>query len=125
MENNVGTECKSILLLMHTAHKLLCCQPRKDKILQKHEFTGNRSLPPSNSLPGKQSSKSDSGRGAHRGGRGRGGLGGSNSGGGTHSDPPSQDREQRARNERQKSRQANHNRKRGHDRKMARGGMPV
>ncbi|KAH8108784.1 hypothetical protein DFH11DRAFT_1516412, partial [Phellopilus nigrolimitatus] len=98
--------------------------PKKDKILQKHEFAGNRlnaDLPaagPSSSRQhegGGQPGRGGRGRGRGRGGRGRGGGGsGSGTGGG--------DARERAWKDKNKSRQANHNRKRGHDRKMARGG---
>jgi len=100
--------------------------PKKDKILLKHEFSGNISVnnagPSSAGHDGARSSNEQrGGRGRGRGsggrGRGRGGRGGGQGGG--------DDARERAWKDKHKARQANHNRKRGHDRKMARGGaMP-
>ncbi|KAJ7576937.1 hypothetical protein C8J56DRAFT_971987 [Mycena floridula] len=74
--------------------------PHKDKILQKHEFSGNQ---PGLAVPG-PSERGGSGRGR---GRGRGGRGG-----GTGQD--------RAWKDKNKASRGNHSRKRGHDKKMAR-----
>lgn len=98
--------------------------PKKDKILQKHEFTGNRPLEgASGSGSGSQDISSNASRGRGRGrggfrGRGRGGRGGT-SGGGEGSNPEARERAWKDKN---KARHANHNRKRGHDKKLARGG---
>ncbi|PCH40809.1 hypothetical protein WOLCODRAFT_99330 [Wolfiporia cocos MD-104 SS10] len=113
--------------------------PNKDKILVRHEFSGNTPEPSAGPSAGGPSSRGDGdrGRGRGRGGqgrggqgrggqgrgrgsrgsRGRGGGGGQGSGGGgTASD--------RARKDKNKASQANHDRKRGHDKKMARAGGP-
>ncbi|KLO09861.1 hypothetical protein SCHPADRAFT_943333 [Schizopora paradoxa] len=100
--------------------------PKKDKILQKHEFAGNRPLEQeaSGSGSGGQGSSSDAPRGRGRGGfrgRGRGGRGGNRGGGGGGGGSNPEARE-RAWKDKNKARQANHNRRRGHDKKMARGG---
>ncbi|KAF8351996.1 hypothetical protein F5887DRAFT_1057692 [Amanita rubescens] len=80
--------------------------PKKDKILQKHEFSGNQ-----NRLPSQESGR---GRGGG-GGRGRGRGGGRGRGDG-------QEARERAWKDKHKASRANHNRKRGHDKKMARAG---
>ncbi|KAL5523256.1 hypothetical protein ACEPAF_1523 [Sanghuangporus sanghuang] len=97
--------------------------PKKDKILLKHEFKGNKKGPILIQASDQPGSSSDRGRGRGRGrggnGRGRGG-GGPRRGGAAGSNGG--DARERARKDKNKARQANHNRKRGHDRKMARGG---
>ncbi|KAG7448785.1 uncharacterized protein BT62DRAFT_979672 [Guyanagaster necrorhizus] len=81
--------------------------PKKDKILQKHEFSGNQ--PMAGPL------QSNRGGGPSRGaGRGRGGGGGGDE----------QQSRDRAWKDKNKASRGNHNRKRGHDKKMARGGGP-
>ncbi|KAF8524284.1 hypothetical protein BU17DRAFT_43029 [Hysterangium stoloniferum] len=93
--------------------------PNKDKILQKHEFAGNKPfdrqvMHEAGPSGGDQGRSGDArGRGKGRGGRGGGG-------GGTGD--TSRDRAWKDKN---KARNANHNRKRGHDKKLARGGAPV
>ncbi|KAI5122117.1 hypothetical protein M0805_002239 [Coniferiporia weirii] len=99
--------------------------PKKDKILQKHEFSGNRrgagspAPDPSSGHQDGGGSRGGRGRGRGRGGRGGGGRGG---GGGGSGGGGGGDARERAWKDKNKARQANHNRKRGHDRKMARGG---
>ena len=91
-------------------------QPNKDKILRKHEFAGNQ---PIATLPSSSSHRDDGrgrGRGGGRGGRGRGGRGGGQGGDGSA--------RERAWKDKNKANRGNHNRKRGHDKKMARGGGP-
>ncbi|KZO95407.1 hypothetical protein CALVIDRAFT_538184 [Calocera viscosa TUFC12733] len=98
--------------------------PRKDRILQKHEFSGNRPLVSEDEGQTSSAQASDregqaSGRGrgggrGHGGGRGRGGEG---RGGGN----PARERAWKDKN---KARQGNHDRKRGHDKKMARAAGP-
>ncbi|KAK0449751.1 uncharacterized protein EV420DRAFT_1622043 [Desarmillaria tabescens] len=91
--------------------------PKKDKILQKHEFAGNQpTIGPVQSNRGGGPSRG-AGRGRGRG-RGRGGRGG---GGGEEGEQQSRDRAWKDKN---KASRGNHNRKRGHDKKMARGGGP-
>ncbi|KAK0495870.1 hypothetical protein EDD18DRAFT_1286309 [Armillaria luteobubalina] len=92
--------------------------PKKDKILQKHEFSGNQQ-----SIPVLVQSNRGGGpsRGAGRGrGRGRG-RGGGDGGGGGGGEQQTRDRAWKDKN---KASRGNHNRKRGHDKKMARGGGP-
>ncbi|KAL5522498.1 hypothetical protein ACEPAG_8514 [Sanghuangporus baumii] len=97
--------------------------PKKDKILLKHEFKGNKKGPILSQATDQSGSSSGRGRGHGRGrggnGRGRGGDG-PRRGGATGSDGG--DARERAWKDKNKSRRANHNRKRGHDRKMTRGG---
>ncbi|KAK0237913.1 hypothetical protein EDD85DRAFT_906763 [Armillaria nabsnona] len=91
--------------------------PKKDKILQKHEFAGNQHAP----VPSQSNRGGGPSRGAGRGrgrGRGRGGGGGNGGGGGE------QQSRDRAWKDKNKASRGNHNRKRGHDKKMARGGGP-
>lgn len=83
-------------------------QPKKDKILQKHEFAGNKAGPVHSTLQEGESSRSG---GNPRGrGRGRGRGGGPPGGGGD------------ARARAQKDKKGNQQRKRGHDKKMAKTG---
>ncbi|KAG6891220.1 hypothetical protein C0995_008472 [Termitomyces sp. Mi166 len=99
--------------------------PRKDKILQKHEFAGNRHQVPVVTITSANGGSSSSGRGGGGGsgprgrGGGAGGRGGS-AGGGANSV------RERAWKDKNKASRANHNRKKGHDKKMARagGGIP-
>ncbi len=112
---------------------ILHTQPNKDKILQKHEFTGNRRgaiLPPtgapSHHPPGRGRGQGrgrgggggggGGGRGRGRG-RGRGGRGGGDGGEGGGGDSTARDRAYKDKN---KARHANHNRKSGHYKKLAR-----
>ncbi|KAJ7461872.1 hypothetical protein B0H11DRAFT_1735892 [Mycena galericulata] len=96
--------------------------PRKDKILQKHEFAGNQ-----NSVVSDSQGASSLRGGPQRGGaRGRGGRGGRGSdrgrgGGGGGEDATARER---AWKDKSKASRGNHNRKRGHDKKMARAGGP-
>ncbi|KAK0203542.1 hypothetical protein DFS33DRAFT_1374044 [Desarmillaria ectypa] len=85
--------------------------PKKDKILQKHEFAGNQ--PTAGPLQSSRGGGPSRGTGRGRGrGRGRGGGGGE------------QQSRDRAWKDKNKASRGNHNRKRGHDKKMARGGGP-
>jgi activating signal cointegrator complex subunit 2 len=78
---------------------------QKEKMLQKHAFSGNEKglEVPSGVSRGR-------GRGRPRGGRGQGGRGSAGIG------------EDRAWKDQNKASRGNHNRKRGHDKKMARAG---
>lgn len=93
--------------------------PNKDKILQKHEFSGNRlvDLSTTGNASGSGSSSRGGdhgrGRGARGAGRGRGRGRGSGDGG---------DARERASKDKNKASRGNHNRKRGHDKKMAKAG---
>ncbi|OJT07568.1 CUE domain-containing protein 3 [Trametes pubescens] len=97
---------------------------KKERVLAKHEFSGNKPLasPPdggqssANSRGGGQGQRGR-GRGRGRGGRGRGGGGG---GGGKEGGEGAD----RAWKDKNKASRGNHNRKRGHDKKMARAGGP-
>ena len=100
-------------------------QPKKDKILGKHEFAGNQNRLPLQE-PARDDGRSGSGRGGGRGrgaGRGRGG-GGANRGGGAGQGANGGDNttRERAWKDKNKASRGNHNRKRGHDKKMARAG---
>ncbi|EMD35421.1 hypothetical protein CERSUDRAFT_124738 [Gelatoporia subvermispora B] len=103
--------------------------PRKDAILAKHEFTGNNSGP---SLQGGSSQDAPRGggrgRGRGRGGGGhrggRGGRGGGGGGGGGEASGSGGSTRDRAWKDKNKASRGNHNRKRGHDKKMARAGGP-
>ncbi|KAF7986308.1 hypothetical protein HWV62_35266 [Athelia sp. TMB] len=109
-------------------HIMLEKDPRKDKILQKHEFSGNQNqIPPApgpSNAPrggnrGRGAPRGRGGGGSGRGGRGRGGgpgEGGGADGGNTR---------ERAWKDKNKASRGNHNRKRGHDKKMARAGAGV
>ncbi|KAJ7266903.1 hypothetical protein B0H12DRAFT_1010510 [Mycena haematopus] len=95
--------------------------PKKDKILQKHEFSGNQN----EIAPVAQGGESSGGGPSRGGGRGRGGRGGRGNGrgrggGGGGGD----DARDRAWKDKNKASRGNHNRKRGHDKKMARAGGP-
>ncbi|KAI1784541.1 hypothetical protein LXA43DRAFT_976651 [Ganoderma leucocontextum] len=92
---------------------------KKEKMLAKHEFTGNK--PTLNAPVGEGSQSASRGGGGHgprgRGrGRGRGGRGGGGGGDDTARD--------RAWKDKNKARRGNHDRKRGHDKKMAKVGGP-
>ncbi|KAI0346663.1 hypothetical protein BDW22DRAFT_1352825 [Trametopsis cervina] len=102
--------------------------PNKDKILQKHEFSGNRRGPllevghAPQGHPGRGGGRGGGrGSGGRGGGRGRG-RGGSSQGGGGGGD--GQTARDRAWKDKNKASRANHNRKGGHDKKMARAGGP-
>ncbi|KAF9494967.1 hypothetical protein BDN71DRAFT_1392350 [Pleurotus eryngii] len=104
--------------------------PKKAQILQKHEFAGNKPIANASASHihqgegaggGRGRGGRSDGRGGHggRGGRGGGrgrGRGGESGGGGSAGE--------RAWKDKNKASQANHNRKRGHDKKMARVGGP-
>ncbi|KAI0052127.1 hypothetical protein FA95DRAFT_1616818 [Auriscalpium vulgare] len=96
---------------------------QKERLLAKHEFAGNHIVAgplPSGSGRGHtpdQHRGRGGGRGGRGGGRGRGG-GGRGGGGGDQ-----QDRD-RAFKDKNKASRGNHNRKRGHDKKMSRAGGP-
>ncbi|PVG01387.1 hypothetical protein CPB86DRAFT_699467 [Serendipita vermifera] len=106
--------------------------PHKDKILQKHEFKGNRREEPSDSEDesgeeeeenanthgrGQSSRARSGGRGRGGGGRGGGGRGRGRGGGGQGEGSSNDVHRERAWKERNKG----HDRRRGHDKKMARG----
>ncbi|KAI6124404.1 hypothetical protein EDD16DRAFT_1561589 [Pisolithus croceorrhizus] len=117
--------------------------PKKDHILQKHEFQGNKvvEMPPAGSASGEHHPPhgasgrtrgrggSARGRGSERGrGRGRGkgrseGGGGEGNEGGGESGDRGEGSRSRALKDRRKASVANHNRKRGHDKKMAKTGF--
>ncbi|EJU02280.1 hypothetical protein DACRYDRAFT_99944 [Dacryopinax primogenitus] len=103
-------------------------QPRKDKILQKHEFSGNRPLVPEDEGQPSSSHASDrEGQSSHqvRGRGGRGGRGqGAHRGGGGEGRGGSNSARDRAWKDKNKARQGNHDRKRGHDKKLARAAGP-
>ncbi|KAJ7126054.1 hypothetical protein C8R44DRAFT_618190 [Mycena epipterygia] len=97
--------------------------PKKDKILQKHEFAGNQNEIASDSQGG-PSNRGGPQRGAGRGrGGGRGGRGNGRGRGGGAGGNDATARE-RAWKDKSKASRGNHNRKRGHDKKMARAGGP-
>ncbi|KAG5643646.1 hypothetical protein DXG03_000572 [Asterophora parasitica] len=100
--------------------------PRKDKILEKHEFAGNQNWlqPAAGGSGGASDSHSHGGRGGRGGGRGRGGGGGARGGRGGGGEAANSARE-RAWKDKNKASRGNHNRKRGHDKKMARAGAGV
>ncbi|KAJ3572834.1 hypothetical protein NP233_g2826 [Leucocoprinus birnbaumii] len=97
----------------------------QEKIKQKHEFSGNQ---PSIPIPGPSRGGQGGAGGRGRGrGRGRGGRGGGPSRGGStqgSSSDPNTARERSFQNKHKASR-GNHNRKRGHDKKMARSGAGI
>ncbi|TFK73503.1 hypothetical protein BDN72DRAFT_834632 [Pluteus cervinus] len=98
--------------------------PKKDKILAKHEFLINQ-----NHITSTSSTKPARASGSHppRGGGGRGGRSGRGRGGGrggTNAVGGGGDASERAWKDKNKASRANHNRKRGHDKKMARAGGP-
>lgn len=105
-------------------------QPKKDMILAKHRFSGDRTGSPV-PVAGPSSSRGGGdrgfrgrvgwGRGSRRGGGGRGSRGGGQRQGGEGGGDGARDRAQKDRN---KASRGNHNRKRGHDKKMARAGGP-
>ncbi|KAJ7664305.1 hypothetical protein B0H17DRAFT_1091899, partial [Mycena rosella] len=98
--------------------------PKKDKILQKHEFSGNQNEIASDSQGG-SSSRGGPPRGGGRGRGGRGGRGGGGGGRGRGSgDDAGATARERAWKDKSKASRGNHNRKRGHDKKMARAGGP-
>ncbi|KAF7426183.1 hypothetical protein PC9H_008550 [Pleurotus ostreatus] len=100
--------------------------PKKAQILQKHEFAGNK--PTANASASHSHQGEDAGGNRGRGGRGdgrggRGGRGGGRGGKGRGGESGGNTGE-RAWKDKNKASQANHNRKRGHDKKMARVGGP-
>jgi len=137
---------QSIILpesILHVLNLLLLPlqQKMKEKMLARHEFSGNKPLPRlSSSGPGPtrgsgtpdaqpqpQSARGrgEGGRGRRsqsRGSRGRGRGRGSTIGSGTGGDGG--DAQGHAWKNKNKSRQGNHDRKRGHDRKMGKAGGP-
>ncbi|KAF9788664.1 hypothetical protein BJ322DRAFT_1001657 [Thelephora terrestris] len=101
--------------------------PSKDKILQKHEFSGNRpgTIEPLQMEGGsRQTHQMGEGSGHGRGWRGRGGRGSRGSARGGRGGGGGVDARDRAAKDKNKASRGNHNRKRGHDKKMARGGPP-
>ncbi|GLB42322.1 putative CUE domain protein [Lyophyllum shimeji] len=97
--------------------------PRKEKILQKHEFAGNQNVIPHAAVGGGAEGGPVAGGPSGRGGRGGGGRGarGGRGGRGGVSGGADSARE-RAWKDKNKASRGNHNRKRGHDKKMARAG---
>ncbi|KAI9458628.1 hypothetical protein BJY52DRAFT_1149560 [Lactarius psammicola] len=101
----------------------------KDKVFQKHEFSGNKPLAgPVSSGPSSRSRTPDpqhargrggGGGGGERGGRSRGRGGGRGRGRGSGGGDKAKDHAWKGKN---KARQANHDRKRGHDKKMSKVG---
>jgi len=117
LERNVCYHCLrnwSVLILPSPR-----VQPNKDKILQKHEFSGNR--PVDMSTTGNASGSGSSSRGGDHG-RGRGGRGGGRGRGRGRGSGDGGDTRERASKDRNKASRGNHNRKRGHDKKMAKAG---
>ncbi|THH00876.1 hypothetical protein EW026_g1732 [Hermanssonia centrifuga] len=110
--------------------------PQKDKLLQKHEFAGIQpGLMPEASSSNQGPRGGGRGRGRGRGGGGggargrgrgggRGGQGGGGGGGGGGEGGSGGDARERAWKDKNKASRGNHNRKRGHDKKMARAGGP-
>ncbi|KAJ7359173.1 hypothetical protein DFH08DRAFT_733846 [Mycena albidolilacea] len=98
--------------------------PKKDRILQKHEFAGNQNRIIAPEGQGGESSRS--GNPQRGGGRGRGGRGGRGNGRGRGAGAGGggDDARERAWKDKNKASRGNHNRKRGHDKKMARAGGP-
>ena len=123
MEDYAGTKCKLQLLqcLVKANTPIIHIQPKKDKILQKHEFSGNKAI--DLSAFGNAGGSGPSSRGGDRGrggrGRGRGAGRGRGRGRGTGDGG---DAKERAWKDKNKASTGNHNRKRGHDKKMARAG---
>ena len=122
-------------------------QPKmKEKMLARHEFSGNKRLPGLSSSgwgPGPGRSRSRSGtpdaqpqshaRGRGEGGRGRRGQNrgrgrgrgrGATAGPGTGGSGDGGDAQSQAWKNKNKARQGNHDRKRGHDKKMSKAGGP-
>ena len=107
-------------------------QPNKEKILQKHEFAGNQrgqilpdALTPGPSMQhgGHRGGRGSRGRGGGRGrGRGSGPSSGKEGGEGGRGDNGSA--RGRAWKDKNKASHGNHNRKRDHDKKMAKAGGP-
>jgi activating signal cointegrator complex subunit 2 len=100
---------------------LVDLQPRKDKILSKHEFAGNQNRSLDAGVGSSPSSGQGRGSGERRGGRGGRGRGrgrGRGDGGGGGGDSGNSAKE-RAWKDKNKASRANHDRKRGHDKKLA------
>ncbi|KAJ3339997.1 hypothetical protein HDU93_007546 [Gonapodya sp. JEL0774] len=112
---------------------MLMRDPNKDRVLSRYEWRGNRPPPPVGGLGGEEEEEEDSegeGSGDQSGqqhgnsGRGgfvpRGGRGGQVGRGGRGDGPGAQTSDRRWKDQ-NKAKVGNHNRKSGHDRKMARG----
>ncbi|KAG6891557.1 hypothetical protein C0992_004415 [Termitomyces sp. T32_za158] len=100
--------------------------PRKDKILQKHEFAGNRNQAPGSVITSSSAGPSGGGRDGGAGsGRGRGGADRRGGRGGRSVRGGADSARERAWKDKNKATHANHNRKKGHDKKMARAGAGV
>ncbi|KAG5724928.1 CUE domain-containing protein 3 [Termitomyces sp. T112] len=97
--------------------------PRKDRILQKHEFAGNHHETPLVTIASSSGGPLGGvrGRGGGGGGKGRSGTGSRGGRGGSTGGGADSARE-RAWKDKNKASRANHNRKKGHDKKMARAG---
>jgi len=101
-------------------------QPRKERILQKHQFSGNKPLRQDEEGEGEGEGEKEGQREGEpgpsrgRGGRGRGGARGRGGRGGSgDGDTTARGRAWKDKN---KAHRANHDRKRGHDKKVARAG---
>ncbi|KAI0327591.1 hypothetical protein GY45DRAFT_1106095 [Cubamyces sp. BRFM 1775] len=100
---------------------------KKERMLAKYEFTGNKPLPPPMEAGSSGSRGGGGGQRGRGGGRGRGGRGrrgGRGGGGGGGDGGEGGSARDRAWKDKNKASRANHNRKRGHDKKMARAGGP-
>ena len=95
----------------------ILCQPKKDRILQKHEFSGNRTL----NIPIAGGTRDQPGGGQPGGGRGRG-RGRGRGGGGGGRGGPGEKNDEVARERAFKEKHKSSNRRRGHDKKMAKVG---
>lgn len=101
------------------SHVCTSLQPKKERILQKHEFSGNRTM--NILIAGGTGDQPGAGqRGGGRGrGRGRGRGGGS---GGSGRSGPGEKNDELARERAFKEKHKSNNRKRGHDKKMGKTG---
>ncbi|TFK49033.1 hypothetical protein OE88DRAFT_1809910 [Heliocybe sulcata] len=96
----------------------------KERLQRKYEFSGNRAeMPPVASTSGASGSGGNRGRGGNRRGGGRGGGRGRARGRGDGGGGPGGGSGDAARDRARKERRGNAQRKRGHDKKMARGGL--
>ena len=98
------------------SHVSTLLQPKKERILQKHEFSGNRTmnmLIPGGAGEQPGAGQRGGGRGRRGGGRGRGGGGGGGGRGG-----PGEKKDEIARERAFKEKHKSSNRRRGHDKKM-------
>jgi activating signal cointegrator complex subunit 2 len=103
------------------SHVCTSLQPKKERILQKHEFSGNRTM----NILIAEGTGDQPGAGQRGGGRGRGrGRGqGRGGGGGGGSSGPGEKNDEVARERALKEKHKSSNRKRGHDKKMGKTGV--